>query len=192
MDDAARPARFLRILIAVLVVVALAGIVIGMNRVGERMQASLRDEPRYALDFSAIVCDPAPPMACESFLSEVQYLADRPDELSILEPELAAKLAAAFAQHPWVEAVEHVEVRPPHSVVVRLRYRRPVLAVATGREIRAVDRSGVLLPTSAKTDGLQRYPGKASPPAGPAGRAWGDPDLEAAARGSTSVGNVPH
>ena len=41
---------------------------------------------------------------------------------------------------------------------------------------------GILLPKWARTDGLPVYRGKAAAPTGPAGRRWGDPGVEAAAR----------
>ena len=57
-------------------------------------------------------------------------MAGIPDRLSVLEPGLPSRLAAAFtAHHPWVESVERVEVVPPHRLCVRLRFRTPVLRV---------------------------------------------------------------
>jgi hypothetical protein len=46
---------------------------------------------------------------------------------------------------------------------------------------RAVDAHGILLPASAPTEGLRRFPGTAPPPAGLAGKPWGDPAVMAAA-----------
>jgi hypothetical protein len=56
------------------------------------------------------------------------------------------------------------------------------LAVRQGKELRAVDGRGVLLPADAATEGLPIYQGKPRPPAGPAGTRWGDSALEAQAK----------
>jgi hypothetical protein len=112
------------------------------------------------------------------FLAEVQYLGTLPDQINVLEPQLAARLTAAFALHPWVERIEGVNLRGPDGPTVRLVIRTPVLAVAG----RVVDRFGVLLPAGTATEGLPAYPADTPPPAGRDGTPWGDPKVEAAAR----------
>src|SRR5262249_11840426 len=68
-------------------------------------------------------------LAAADFLGEVQYLAEWPDRLRLLDPALPRQLADVFARHPWVERVEGVRVEPDRALVaVRLAYRRPVLA----------------------------------------------------------------
>ena len=64
---------------------------------------------------------------------------------------------------------------------IALTYRTPVLAVPVAGAVRAVDRHGVLLPKSARTEGLPVFKEKAAPPTGPAGTRWGDEAVERAA-----------
>jgi hypothetical protein len=143
---------------------------------------NLRAQDRYTLPFGDITCTPPPGLSREDFLDEVQYLASFGPRLHLLDRDLAQQLAQAFARHPWVAQVEQVEVVPPGQVRVRLRYRRPVLAVAAGGQVRVVDEQGILLPRAASSTGLPLFPGKAPPPAGPAGSRWGDPAVETAAQ----------
>jgi len=69
---------------------------------------------------------------------------DRP--LSIMDEQLAERIALAFAAHPWVAKVQRVEKFHPARVEVQLVYRRPVAAVADGSDLWPVDVGGVLLP----------------------------------------------
>jgi hypothetical protein len=144
---------------------------------------SLSHLDRYQIPFSQIDCASPPGLEKSAFLDEVQYLSGLPGRLNLLEEGLAARLAEAFRKHPWVEKVESAEIQPSQRIVVRLTFRRPVLAVsASGMGLRTVDRHGVLLPSTAPTDGLPIYSGSAAPPAGPSGTRWGDAGVEAAAR----------
>jgi hypothetical protein len=100
----------------------------------------------------------------------------------VLDDDLPARLAEAFAHHPWVERVEEVTVLPSRRVEARLIYRVPVLAVPQTGAIRCVDGQGILLPADALADGLPIWRGPASTPHGTVGSSWGDSGLEAAAR----------
>ncbi len=134
----------------------------------------------------------------------MQFLADFPDRLPLLDPSLPARLAAAFAAHPWVEEVQHVQVLGGREVRVEMDYRRAVLAVclpkahplAAGSALlaawsggrrdvlvpcRAVDRRGVLLPIRAAHAGLPLLRGDVVSPAGAPGTPWGDARVRAAA-----------
>jgi hypothetical protein len=159
-------------------VLVLLGLVFG----GKAARDSLRPHERYAIDFLDIAC-PAPPNQQRlDFLSEVQYLASMPSRLRLLDDDLPAQLTAAFGRHPWVERVEEIELAPPGQVRAKLRFRKPVLAVPQGEQLRAVDRHGILLPETAMTQGLPIFRGPARAHAGPAGTPWGDPAVEEAAR----------
>jgi hypothetical protein len=154
----------------------------GLIWLGEAAREDLREQQRCLLPFADVACSPPPGLNRGDFLDEVRYLANVPQRLNLLDPDLATRLAQAFAQHPWVARVERVEVLPPSEVRVQLRYRRPALAVPMGGQLRVVDEQGILLPRRAPTAGLPVFHGKASSPAGPAGTAWGDPAIVAAAR----------
>jgi hypothetical protein len=137
--------------------------------------------------FAAIDCDPPEGTAKDQFLEEVQYLANLPDQLDLYDDGLTVRLASAFGQHPWVAEVERVE-KGPGRLVVRLRYRVPVLAVRlpNGRDggglLRSVDEEAVLLPASAEVSSLPVLTGVLS--AGPArpGKPCVDPRVSAAAQ----------
>jgi hypothetical protein len=154
-------------------------------------------DARSKLAFADIECEPPPGLSREEFLAEVQYLANWPDEINLLDDGIAARLRVSFLVHPWVEAVDRVQVVPPRRVCVLLRYRTPVLAVAQpddkseawvpGRDRKAklpgrvVDRGGVLLPLAAADPQLPVLYGTVPPPSGRAGQAWGDPGVGATA-----------
>lgn len=174
----------LRILLRNLAPLLLVGLFLaGLVLLGNWARHAVAPLDRYQLPFAHIDCTPPPGQAKDEFLAEVQYLAGWPDRLDVLEDALAARLADAFARHPWVEKVERVETIAA-GVQVRLAYRTPVLAVRLpGKsELRAVDRHGILLPASAVTAGLPIFPGPARAPTGPAGTPWDDPRVQTAAR----------
>lgn len=166
-----------------LVIAGFLGALIVLGRWGREQ---LRGRDRYLVPLAEIECVPPPGLERQEFLDEVQYLAELPARLPLLDEALPARLEAAFARHPWVERVEAVTITPPRRIAVRLTYRRPVLAVPHGGVLRAVDGAGVLLPRGAPTDGLPRYDGTPAPPRGGAGSAWGDAEVERRARALAS------
>ncbi len=169
---------------AALALLTVGGLLLGLLRLGQWARTHLERRDHYAVAFAAIQCPTPPGLTPAEFLAEVQYLGSLPDQIHVLEPHLAARLAAAFALHPWVERVEGVALRggaPAERVAgpsVRLQLRTPAL-VAAGR---VVDAHGVLLPASAPADGLIALRGPVPPPAGPAGTPWGDAGVEGTAR----------
>lgn len=159
-----------------------AGLLVGVLALGRWAtgELSTRAQP---LRFQAIACIPPPGMEREEFLSEVQYLADLPDEIDLQDATLPPRLAGAFSLHPWVASVQRVE-KGPDRLSVLLVYRVPVLAVrlpGPREEFRAVDEEGVLLPASAGRELLPIFRAAKSP-AGRPGSGWGDARVRAAAR----------
>jgi hypothetical protein len=166
-------------LVLVLVLAAFLG---GLILLGQLALEHIRNRQRYTLAFADIACEPPPGMTRAAFLDEVQYLSDLPGQLNLLEDALGRRLAIGFARHPWVQKVEEVELLPTREVRLHLVHRRPVLAVRQGKDLRAVDGQGVLLPPNAVTQGLPVFQGQPRPPAGPAGTRWEDSAVEAQAR----------
>lgn len=133
------------IVVALLVVLFYAG--------GHAMQSAvawLHRQPQYQLPFDRIEL-PVPPPECfrggaAAFLERVRKNAREPKVLPILDVD-AESLAGAFKQFPWVERVESVEF-PPHSLIVRLAYRKPVVLMkaAAGVDQFVLDREGCILP----------------------------------------------
>ncbi len=111
--------------------------------------------------------------------------------LNLLEPDLAVRVADAFAMHPWVAKVNSTQKRYGR-VLVDLVYRRPVAMVRVSDEagpgLFPVDAHGVLLPPEdfaheqARTEFLQiQLPNSEAWPAGSAGFPWGDLRVHGAA-----------
>lgn len=159
-----------------------AAVVAGIIYLGNLARDHLREHEQYQIRFADIECQPPPGMKPGEFLDEVQYLSSMPAQLNLLEQQLPEKLAKAFGRHPWVEEVLKVQILPPAQIHVQLTYRRPALAIRWDEQMRAVDGNGILLPPNASTEGLPVYSGKATPPKGPAGTAWGDAKVLAEAR----------
>jgi hypothetical protein len=168
------------------------GVVLGgIIAVGHWTREWLRQEPRSQVSFTAIECAAPPGQTREAFLSEVQYLASLPEQLSLLDLDATARLSEAFARHPWVKTVEGVEVSPAGRVQVRLLFRTPVLAVVQNGQTRAVDDSGVVLPVTASCAGLLRLSVSSTTAAPPlSGHAWEDNGVQAAVR--TAAELRPH
>jgi hypothetical protein len=159
-----------------------AGLLFGLSRLGDEARRNIGPRDRYAVKFADIRCTPPPGMTRETFLTEVLYASNVAPTIQVLDPELSAKLTAAFAAHPWVASVDAVTVEPPDTVTVKLTYRTPVLAVATEGGKRSVDAKGILLPTSAPTADLpELLNGPALPPNATAGKPWPDATVVGAA-----------
>jgi hypothetical protein len=112
--------------------------------------------------------------------------ATRSGPLSLLDDDLAVRLAGAFSAHPWVARVDRVSKHFPSGVEVSLAYRVPVAMVEVqgGDAVLPVDVQGVVLPTrdstgeaNFTTEEAERYPRIAeihTLPSGPEGTRWGD------------------
>jgi hypothetical protein len=161
--------------VAVLLTLGVAAAVLfGLSRLGDEARRNIGPRDRYAVKFADIRCDPPPGTTRETFLSEVRYAANVPPTFQALDAELAPKLTAAFAAHPWVASVDAVAVDGPDAISVKLTYRTPALALGS----RAVDAKGVLLPTSAPTAGLPELLSAPPLPAdATAGKPWPGEDL---------------
>jgi hypothetical protein len=161
--------------------------------IGRLTREGIRDWDRYALAFTDIDCPTPPAQSRADFLVEVRQLAGLPDRLSVLDEDLAERLAKAFARHPWVETVERVAIRPPKQIQVQLVHRTPVLEVMLSERVLKgsppdaaeptwlVDGRGRVLPRKDYRDPLPLFFAEARPTGG-AGQRWGDKGVDAAAR----------
>jgi hypothetical protein len=169
-------------MVRLLVPVAGAGLLLfGLIALGKAARERLRADGRYTLSFADVDCPSPPGLGRDAFLAEVQYLAQLPDRLPTLDDQTPARLADAFARHPWVKKVDGVALRPPDRARLRLIFRAPALAVPQPDGVRVVDADGILLPPGAPSEGLPVMSGAVPPPAGLAGEPWGDPAVTAAA-----------
>ncbi|WP_419195147.1 cell division protein FtsQ/DivIB [Novipirellula herctigrandis] len=116
------------------------------------------------------------------------------DQLSLLDAQATAKIASAFATHPWIRRVISVRKLPGGTVDVHVEYRNPVAMVLvakpapkeSGSFFCPIDGNGILLPTSefAPSETLDYIHIEVPDvyPTGVVGGAFGDVRVEAAAR----------
>jgi hypothetical protein len=146
---------------------------------GGTVRERLRQEGGKLIDFTEIECDPPEGLTRLEFLQQVQYLANLPDQLNLLDADTSPRIVEALSAHPLVAEVQRVEQLPPGRLRVQLAYRVAVLSVAN--PLGVVDRDGVLLPSSCQRKDLPLLQARvAFPMAGP-GHPWGDETVKAAA-----------
>ena len=147
----------------------------------------------YGIDPSLLQVT-APPDHVRSDLVETIYRDTQLHQLSLLDRQATAKIASAFATHPWVREVFSVRKLPDGVIDVQIDYRHPVAMVhviSQHRDVKddaffAVDGGGYLLPTADFTpdETLQyihiRIPGIY--PTGAVGGPFGDHRVTAAAK----------
>jgi hypothetical protein len=113
--------------------------------------------------------------------------------LSIMDPTVNERVAAAFSLHPWVAKVRRVDKRHPAGVTVELEYHRPVCMVNTYGRLIPVDVNGIVLPMDDIARSVaRRYPrldGVNTTPNRPVGTQWGDLRVIGAAEIAGTLGN---
>lgn len=169
------------IITAVLTVIVAALFLAGLIMSGRLFRGQLKDDPRYQFPLVEIECPTPAGKSKEEFLREVQYVAELPETLPLLDDNLSTRLTDAFFRHAWVEKVEGVSVGPGRRIRVDLIFRTPVLAVRHGDEWRAVDAFGVLLPNDANSMHLPRLIAEVRAPRS-AGQPWGDAAVASASK----------
>jgi hypothetical protein len=184
--DAAIPANrssTRRVVIFLITLAVAGGAVGGIKWLGDSARREIAQRERYSVLFGDIRCDAPPGYDRAAFLSEVSYHSKFPARFQSIEPDLAPRLSAAFAAHPWVAAVEDVSVEPENVIRVKLRFRVPALAVrisGTGDEVRIVDNQGVLLPLKTDRGSLPTLLTPVFAPSTPSGAPWADETVKRA------------
>lgn len=155
-------------------VAVIAGLLLGLGRVGDEARRRVGPRERYAVRFADVDCDAPPGLDRAAFLAEVRYAANFPESFNLFDPADVDRVKAAFAAHPWVKAVDGIDVEPPKRVRVRLTFRVPVLAVKTAAgDVRLVDGGAVLLPLAAPAN-LPHLLTPVRAPTTAAGVVWAD------------------
>jgi len=177
-----------------LITLALLGLAAGgigyavWGQVGSRVLSS----SEYQIDPSKIAITPPPAWIHSDIKAEVLRDASFEGPLSILDRELTARMATAFAAHPWVAHVERVSKAFPSGLEVVLRYRQPVAMVEVQDGALPVDVEGVVLPTGdfspAEAEHYPRIGEIKTTPAGPVGTKWGDASVAGAAQIAAVLG----
>ena len=156
---------------------------------GPRLMKSLPDLSgleEFRLPAREIEVTPPPHWVPHDLIEQVLAQSQLPDELSLLDKGLTARIAEAFQHHPWVEEVVRVTKSTPAQVKVELTYRQPAAMVQVKQGLYPVDRLGVLLPPGDFSPAeARRYPlivNAATPPQGSVGTSWGDVAVTGAAQ----------
>jgi cell division septal protein FtsQ len=149
----------------------------------------------YWLGRKNVEVTPPPAWIHRDIRGEVFRDASLDGPLSIMDDDLAQRIADAFSLHPWVAEVRRVVKCYPAGVRVDLAYRRPVCMVELGGRLLAVDVEGVLLPSGSPdfspTEKL-RYPrlvGVDTVPVTPGAR-WADARVVEGAEIADALGPV--
>lgn len=146
----------------------------------------------YGVEATAISVTP-PPQYVRTNIIETVYRDAAMDQLSLIDAQACAKVASAFATHPWVKRVVSVRKLPGGVLDVRLDYRQPVAMVHVisrhpehnGAGFFAIDGEGILLPPSdfsrAETEQYLHIIVPGAYPTGGVGSEFGDSRVHAAA-----------
>jgi hypothetical protein len=164
-----------------------AGIV--LYPVYRRWIPDLDSRPEYLISEARIALTPPPRWIPADIIQQVFEQAGLSRPLSLQDPTLCERVAAAFHTHPWIEKVISVRKAWPPRIHVEVLYRRPVAMVHGGDGLYPIDSQGTLLPGRdfAAAD-VDRYPiiyNVKSVPVGRIGEVWGDPTVAEAAVLST-------
>lgn len=169
----------------VLIALAIVGAALLLTPYVRQWLPILDELPEYRFDATRLQVSAPNRWVPRGFVKQLVDEGRLPAEVSLLEPELAERVAAALSANPWVKEVAAVRVTRG-GIAADLKYRVPVLMVETRTGMYPVDRDSRLLPPRdfAVTD-LQRFPklvNVPTTPAGPAGTEWGDAVVLGAAR----------
>ena len=165
---------------------ALAGLLAVLAPVISGLTPDLSQRPEYRLRTREIVIPDPPRWVPIGFVDHVIESADLPGEVSVLDADLAERIATAFEQQPWVLKPVTVRVSVPAHVEVSFDYRKPVAMVSISDGYYPVDGDGILLPPRdfppSDLDLYPRIAGMTTTPLGGVGSTWGDARVTAAAR----------
>ncbi len=150
------------------------------------------NDRHYQLLPENVQIPPAPPWIRSDIKGEV-FRDGSLAEKSLLDRDSTPHVANAFEMHPWVAAVHRVSKQPPATMIVDLKYRRPVAWVEvpqgmfseSGAGVLPIDGEAVLLPQTdfspADLDAFIRVGVADLTLCGPTGTPWGDPRVAGAA-----------
>ena len=156
-----------------------------LQPVVRRWLPDLATRPEYRISEGRIALTPPPRWIPADIIQQVFEQSGLDEPLSLQDPTLSERIAAAFHTHPWIEKVISVRKAWPARVYVDVLYRRPVAMVRGNDGYYPIDTSGTLLPSRDFTAAdVERYPvldNVVTVPEGRLGEHWGDPAVAEAA-----------
>jgi hypothetical protein len=171
-----------------------AGFIGGWYMVWREVRGHVLSSRAYRVGPQELEITPLPEWIHSDIRGEVLRSATLDGPLSIMDDNLAERIAGAFSLHPWIAKVRRVTKHHPARVTVEVEYRRPVLMVEVPGGLLPVDVQGVLLPKGDFSPVEQsRFPRLAridTAPLGTAGEFWGDPRVVGAAEIAAALGQT--
>ncbi|MCD4726090.1 MAG: hypothetical protein K8R46_00370 [Pirellulales bacterium] len=175
-----------------IVAVVFAAIVGGPFFTWMKLKDRILGSPEYRLAPQQVEITPLPDWIHSDLRGEVFRDPALDGSLSIMDDDLAERIARAFARHPWVAKVVRVQPLHPASVQVELEYRRPVCMIEVPGGLFPVDVEGFLLPgRDFSPSEAARYPrisGVERMPIMPPGNRWPDAKVIGGAEIAAALG----
>jgi hypothetical protein len=177
------------------VTLLLAGLLVGgWNLAWRVVGARVLESSQYTVRLENIEVTPLPDWIHTDVRAEVFRSLGFDGPLSIMDDNLAQRIADAFSLHPWVSKVRRVSKYHPARVKVELDYRRPVCMVEVSGGLLPVDVEGAWLRSEDFSPiEASRYPRLVaipSLPVGSVGTRWGDSRVVGGAEVAAALASV--
>jgi len=106
-----------------------AFILVGGYLLVKEMKTFVCQLERFQVSPATLTFTALPSWVTPKVQQQLAYIPDLPERFSILEPNLATRVAQAYERNPWVAEVRAVERHFPNRLTLALSLRRPVAAV---------------------------------------------------------------
>jgi hypothetical protein len=178
--------------------VILLALGVGADYLWRRSAPMVARHPQYQLTAEGIHITAPPPWIRSDIKAQVLRDARLADHVSVLDDweMLSRRVKDAFEFHPWVASVERITKRPPATLEIELKYRKPVAAVESGDpggvNFLPIDEHAVRLPEADLTETERRYLPRISGVTGRplVGEVWNDPRVIGGVRLAASLADV--
>ncbi len=109
-------------------------------------QTKLFGQPRYQIDRNGLVLSASPSWLRDDVAEEILAALRHRAINSILETQAAAKVAEIVRTNCWVASLDRVSIRFPSTIIIEVKYRRPVCLLVTATGFVALGEDGIALP----------------------------------------------
>jgi len=160
-----------------------------------KLREPVLEQKHYVVTVESIATSPQPEWIKTDVKTEALRDASIEFPSSLLDEQLAERVAKAFAFHPWVAEVKQVRKSVPASVFVEVVYRKPACMVELPERmgLYAIDGDAFLLPSKdflddpRKAASYPRLAGITNLNLGRVGVRWPDPFVQGGARIAVSL-----